>query len=97
MRLNRRDFLKLSGATAGGLAMAAGPPTTAAAQEFTLHKKVGETASICPYCAVGCGVVVAAQDGKVVNVEGDPDNPINQGRLCSKGAAISSWRRTSGV
>ena len=43
--------------------------------------------SICPYCAVGCGQRVWAKDGKVTQVEGDPDSPISRGRLCPKGAA----------
>ena len=47
-----------------------------------------ETATICPYCAVGCGIIVGTQDGRVVNTEGDPDHPINQGALCSKGSAL---------
>jgi formate dehydrogenase major subunit len=43
--------------------------------------------SVCPYCAVGCGQRVYAKDGRVVQVEGDPDSPISRGRLCPKGAA----------
>jgi formate dehydrogenase major subunit len=43
--------------------------------------------SICPYCAVGCGQLVYLQDGKVTQIEGDPDSPISRGRLCPKGAA----------
>jgi formate dehydrogenase major subunit len=43
--------------------------------------------SICPYCAVGCGQKVFVKDGKVVQIEGDPDSPISRGRLCPKGAA----------
>jgi formate dehydrogenase major subunit len=43
--------------------------------------------SICPYCAVGCGQRVWTKDGKVIQVEGDPDSPISRGRLCPKGAA----------
>jgi formate dehydrogenase major subunit len=43
--------------------------------------------SICPYCAVGCGQKVYAKDGKVIQIEGDPDSPISRGRLCPKGAA----------
>ena len=43
--------------------------------------------SICPYCAVGCGQRVFVQDGKVTQIEGDPDSPISRGRLCPKGAA----------
>ncbi|NNG20180.1 dehydrogenase [Naumannella sp. ID2617S] len=43
--------------------------------------------SICPYCAVGCGQRVFVQDGRVTQIEGDPDSPISRGRLCPKGAA----------
>jgi formate dehydrogenase major subunit len=42
--------------------------------------------SICPYCAVGCGQKVYVRDGKVTQIEGDPDSPISRGRLCPKGA-----------
>jgi formate dehydrogenase major subunit len=45
------------------------------------------TRSICPYCAVGCGQRVWSKDGKVTQIEGDPDSPISRGRLCPKGAA----------
>jgi len=43
--------------------------------------------SVCPYCAVGCGQKVYVKDGKVVQIEGDPDSPISRGRLCPKGSA----------
>jgi formate dehydrogenase major subunit len=43
--------------------------------------------SICPYCAVGCGQLVYVQDGRISDIEGDPDSPISRGRLCPKGAA----------
>jgi formate dehydrogenase major subunit len=43
--------------------------------------------SICPYCAVGCGQLVYVEDGRISNIEGDPDSPISRGRLCPKGAA----------
>jgi formate dehydrogenase major subunit len=46
--------------------------------------------SICPYCAVGCGQRVYVRDGKVTQIEGDPDSPISRGRLCPKGAASRS-------
>jgi formate dehydrogenase major subunit len=45
------------------------------------------TESICPYCAVGCGQVVYTRDGELVDIEGHPRSPINQGTLCPKGAA----------
>ncbi|MFF1516090.1 formate dehydrogenase [Streptomyces sp. NPDC058305] len=44
-------------------------------------------ASVCPYCAVGCGQQVYVKDDKVVQIEGDPDSPISRGRLCPKGSA----------
>ena len=50
----------------------------------TADKVVG---SVCPYCAVGCGQQVFVRDGKVVQIEGDPDSPVSRGRLCPKGSA----------
>jgi formate dehydrogenase major subunit len=47
-------------------------------------------ASICPYCAVGCGQRVSVKDERVTQVEGDPDSPISRGRLCPKGSATLS-------
>jgi formate dehydrogenase major subunit len=46
--------------------------------------------SVCPYCAVGCGQRVFVSDGRVIQIEGDPDSPISQGRLCPKGSASKS-------
>ena len=46
------------------------------------------TTSICPFCGVGCGLIANTKGGKLINVEGDPDHPINQGTLCSKGQAV---------
>ena len=45
------------------------------------------TESVCPYCAVGCGQVVYTRDGQLVDIEGNPRSPINQGTLCPKGSA----------
>ena len=45
------------------------------------------TESICPYCAVGCGQVVYTRDGELVDIEGNPRSPINQGTLCPRGSA----------
>jgi formate dehydrogenase major subunit len=44
-------------------------------------------ASVCPYCAVGCGQLVYAKNGKVTQIEGDPASPVSRGRLCPKGSA----------
>jgi formate dehydrogenase major subunit len=43
--------------------------------------------SVCPYCAVGCGQKVFVRDGRVIQIEGDPDSPVSRGRLCPKGSA----------
>jgi formate dehydrogenase major subunit len=47
--------------------------------------------SVCPYCAVGCGLNVYVKDGKVIDIEGNPDSPINHGKLCPKGAATFQY------
>jgi formate dehydrogenase major subunit len=47
--------------------------------------------SVCPYCAVGCGQKVYVKDGRVTQIEGDPDSPISRGKLCPKGAATKSY------
>src|SRR5579872_2331966 len=42
--------------------------------------------SVCPYCAVGCGQLIYTKAGKLIDIEGDPRSPINEGTLCPKGA-----------
>src|SRR5882757_2206596 len=42
--------------------------------------------SVCPYCAVGCGQLIYVKDGGVIDIEGNPESPINEGTLCPKGA-----------
>ena len=90
MDVTRRDFLKLSGGTAVAAgAISAGLPEEAAAKELELRTKgATETTTICPYCSVGCGIIVHTKDGKVINTEGDPDHPISEGTLCSKGQSL---------
>jgi len=101
VEITRRDFIKLSGVGAGGalLYKTLGKPTAFAASSpnsISLHKKIGETSTICCYCAVGCGALVATDAGKVANIEGNPDHPINEGTLCSKGQALSQFRTVDG-
>jgi formate dehydrogenase major subunit len=50
-------------------------------------KDAKATPSVCPYCSVGCATLVHTMDGKIVNIEGDPRSPVNEGTLCPKGAA----------
>ena len=45
------------------------------------------TQSVCPYCAIGCSLLVFTKAGKVIDIEGNPESPVNEGRLCPKGAA----------
>ena len=88
MDVSRRGFLKLSGATlaTSGLGISLSPAKAHAKELKTIHTK--ESLTVCPYCSVGCGIIVSVRDGKAINTEGDPDPPINQGSLCSKGAAL---------
>ncbi len=87
MDMNRRDFLK-SG-VAGSVLLPSVADAEAQAERFPLHKKVMEGRSVCPYCSVGCGVIIATDAaGHVVNAEGDPDHPINRGGLDPKSLAI---------
>ena len=44
------------------------------------------TESICPYCAVGCGQLIYTKGGKIIDIEGNPESPVNEGTLCPKGA-----------
>ena len=68
-----------------GLGPRAVSPATRAAGARIAGLKATE--SVCPYCAVGCGQVVYTRDGELVDIEGNPRSPINQGTLCPKGAA----------
>jgi formate dehydrogenase major subunit len=94
MDVSRRDFLKVSGGIASGTALGglAGlganlAPTLARAEELRV-KNAKTVPSICPYCSVGCATLVQTIEGKIVNIEGDPRSPFNEGTLCPKGAAI---------
>jgi formate dehydrogenase major subunit len=68
-----------------GMGSSAVSPSTRDAGARIAGLKVTE--SVCPYCAVGCGQVVYTRGGELVDIEGNPRSPINQGTLCPKGAA----------
>ena len=68
-----------------GMGASAASPATRQAGARIAGLKVTE--SVCPYCAVGCGQLVYTRDGELVDIEGNPRSPINQGTLCPKGAA----------
>jgi len=89
MNLNRRGFLKVSGGAVGASVLGIGlKPAEAYAQPLAIQY-ARETTTICPYCSVGCGIIVHSRGNQVINTEGDPDHPINLGSLCSKGSAMS--------
>ncbi len=89
--VNRRTFLR--SATGGGFALggalALGVDLPQVRAEVRHLKIQGgrEVPSVCPYCAVGCGQIVTARGDQIVNIEGNPESPINRGTLCPKGAA----------
>jgi formate dehydrogenase major subunit len=88
MDVTRRTFLKLSGATALGTGLGFNVSSVYAQSLPLKIQYARESTTICPYCAVGCGIIVHTKNGRVVNTEGDPDHPINEGALCSKGGAL---------
>ena len=98
MAFTRRQFIKLSGAGVGASSLAAlgFSPTRVLADVRTFKlARTTETRGTCPYCSVSCGVILhslgdRAKNTKasVMHVEGDPDNPINRGTLCPKGASL---------
>jgi formate dehydrogenase major subunit len=96
MDVSRRTFVKTSLAGAVGLSVFGFDLTPLYAQAQSLKiSRTTETRSTCPYCAVGCGVIIyTIGDGaknvtpQVVHIEGDPDHPTNRGTLCPKGSSL---------
>ncbi|MFO0910712.1 MAG: hypothetical protein U0794_20590 [Isosphaeraceae bacterium] len=84
----RRQFFRGASATAGTLAGLGLDlkPARAAVPRLKI-RGAREVPSICPYCAVGCAQIVSVKEGQIVNIEGNPDSPINRGTLCPKGSA----------
>jgi formate dehydrogenase major subunit len=91
--ISRRQFLKLSSGAMSGVAAAEmagfGFDATGvhARTSARLVKQGKEVPSVCPYCAVGCGQIVTVADGKILDIQGNYDSPVNEGTLCPKGAA----------
>src|SRR3954449_662240 len=79
-------YRQLTGPDRLGRGAAAQSPRSAALRPHTDTPRP-PARSVCPYCAVGCGQLVYADAGRVVQVEGDPDSPVSRGRLCPKGSA----------
>src|SRR5262245_20692933 len=103
-QVTRRDFVKFGVGIGAATATSLGFDLAEAVQVKQSLRIAGakEVHSLCPYCAVGCSMVAyTKQDAKghtrLLQIEGDPDSPVNEGRLCPKGAtsmqlAVSSRR-----
>ena len=98
MTVTRRGFLKLTASGVGASSLAAmgfSPARTLAqVREFKLAR-TSETRNTCPYCSVGCGIIMYGMGDRaknarteIIHVEGDADHPVNRGTLCPKGASL---------
>ena len=98
MNISRRGFFKVcaAGMTGSSLATMGFAPSAALAEvrQYKLTHAT-ETRSICPYCSVSCGTLVYSlgdtsknAKARIFHIEGDPDNPVNRGSLCPKGAGL---------
>jgi formate dehydrogenase major subunit len=97
MKITRRGFLTLSGAVGGGIALSSLGlnlnPSRAYAEELDKMNRLKvakQSITTCCYCSVGCGLICSVDKatGKIFNIEGDADHPINEGSLCAKGAGF---------
>lgn len=98
MQVTRRQFFKIctAGIGSSSLAMLGFSPNEALAEirNFKLERAT-ETRNTCPYCSVGCGILMYSLGDKaknakstIIHIEGDPDHPVNRGTLCPKGAGL---------
>lgn len=98
MNVTRRQFFKICTAGMGGssIALMGFSPTAALAEVRTFKlARATETRNTCPYCSVSCGVLIYTTGDRsknahaeIIHIEGDPDNPVNRGTLCPKGAGL---------
>ena len=97
MQITRRGFLTMTGVIGGGVALSSLGlnlnPTRSYADELSKMDRIKiakQVTTICCYCSVGCGLVCSVDKatGKIFNIEGDADHPINEGSLCAKGAGF---------
>jgi formate dehydrogenase major subunit len=99
MDMNRRQFFKVCGVGLGASSLAAlgmaPPPAYAESIRHFKLARTRETRNTCPYCSVGCGLILYSQGSggknvsqEIIHIEGDSDHPVNQGTLCPKGAGL---------
>jgi len=93
-KISRRDFLKISGlgVTAATVITGCGPSSRyVTRQAYTNMPEYNQTgvstfyATTCKECSAGCGLIVRTQEGRAIKVEGNPDHPVNKGKVCSRG------------
>jgi formate dehydrogenase major subunit len=102
-QLSRRGFLKVGAAAAGAVGASGLGFDLARANTIKQTLKIAdakELHSICPYCAVGCSLVAYTRQGadgktQLLQIEGDPSSPVNEGRLCPKGATAMQLATSS--
>ncbi len=90
-KLTRREFLQVTAAgatTAVVTNLGFNMSQIAEAAAALRIADAKENLTVCCFCSVGCGAIVHTRNNKMINLEGDPDNPINEGALCSKGQAM---------
>ncbi len=98
MDMNRRQFFKACAAGLGGSSLAllgfSPQPVLAETRNFKLARTT-ETRNTCPYCSVGCGIIMYSLGDRaknamseIIHIEGDSDHPVNRGTLCPKGAGL---------
>jgi formate dehydrogenase major subunit len=104
MPFTRREFLRLTASGIGATSLTAlgfSPSRVLADVRAFKLARTSETRNTCPYCSVGCGVILytlgdRAKNAKaeLIHVEGDPEHPVNRGTLCPKGAALLDFVRS---
>jgi len=104
MPVTRRQFVKLAAGGLGATSLGAlgfSPARTLAEVRTFKLAQASETRNTCPYCSVGCGVILYSLGDRsknarseVFHIEGDPDHPVNRGTLCPKGASLVDFVRS---
>lgn len=103
MQVTRRQFFKVCAGGVGTSLTALGFTPGPALAEIRSYKlaRATETRNTCPYCSVGCGLLMYSlgdkaknAHGEIIHIEGDPDHPVNRGTLCPKGAGLLDFVRS---
>ncbi|MBO8169667.1 MAG: hypothetical protein H0Z35_10855 [Thermoanaerobacteraceae bacterium] len=95
-KLSRREFLKQIGLGTAGITLFSTPAAASSDTQAPLKVKaetkisrLKETYTVCAFCGCGCGIILYSDGKEIVYAEGDPDHPVNQGTLCTKGSSIA--------